>query len=183
MIVYDGKTGERLLTVTDEHQNSQFGQALAAVGDIDGDNTPDFAIAAQSKSGGSVAIISGRTGNSLYELQGEGPGDRFGAVLHKLPDWRGDHRPVLAVTSLRGGPTGGGYVRVFDLAHGAPLQTFAMTGGRLGYGMINLGDRTGDGLLDLGVMSIALDGATTLWVMSYADITNGNGPWPGNTPR
>mgnify|MGYP003642905960 CR=1 FL=1 len=167
---FNGVTGERVMTVTDEDPDSMFGFTLAAVGDIDGDNRNDFAIGAPGPSGNSVAIISGRTGNSIYELHGERPGEQFGTTLCVMPAWRADARPAIAVSSRRGGPSGGGYVRVFDLQSSNPLQTFATSQGVLGFSLVDLGDRDGDDLRDLGMMIRSGGQHCILWAMSYADI-------------
>lgn len=169
VVVFDGKTGDRLLTVTDDDPNSQFGQSLAAVGDIDHDSYGDFAIAAPGASSNSVVMISGRTGKSIYELRGERANDQFGAALCVMPDWRADGRPAIAISSRRGGPSGSGSVRVFDLENARPLQTFSTVHGMFGYALVDLEDRNGDGLRDLGIMTLSPLNQTSLWVMSFAD--------------
>lgn len=170
VVVFNGLSGERLMTVTDDDPASMFGFALAAVGDVDGDNRNDFAIGAPGETSNSVSIISGQTGNSIYELRGEQPGELFGTDLRAMPTWSTNQRPVIAVSSRRGGPSGGGYVRIFDLLSSNPVQTFAATRGLLGNSMVDLGDRDGDQLRDLGIMVRGGRGECTMWTMSYADI-------------
>ena len=77
---------------------------------------------------------------------------------------------MLAVASHRGGPTGGGFVRVFDLASAHPLQTFA--GATIfGYALADLGDLDRDGLRDLGIMAVH-DNEVRLLSVSHADLHN-----------
>lgn len=178
VVAFDSKTGASILTVKDDNPDNLFGLTIAAVGDVDRDGKGDFAIGAPGDGPGSVAIISGRTGNSMYELRGTRSGERFGMALCPLPDWRPRSGPALAVYCGRGGPSGAGYVRVFDLKSGNPQQTFSITGGMLGYALVDLGDHDGDGLRDLGMMSMAR-GHASLWVMSHADSVPGRKPTNG----
>jgi len=170
VVAFDSQTGASILTVKDDNADNLFGHALVSVGDVDKDGKGDFAVSAPGDGPGSVAIISGHTGNSMYELRGTRSGERFGMTLCPLPDWRPGSGPALAIYCARGGPSGAGYVRVFDLKSGNPLQTFSTTGGILGYALVDLGDRDGDGLRDLGMMSMGRGGQSSLWSMSHADI-------------
>lgn len=178
VVVFNGLTGERLMTVTDDDPDSMFGLTLAAAGDVDGDGRNDFAIGAPGETSNSVSIISGRTGSSIYELHGERPGELFGTTLCVMRSWRNDGRPAIAVSSRRGGPSGGGYVRIFDLLSSDPLQTFASTQGMIGYALVDLDDRDGDGNRDLGIMISGGNDFCTLWIMSYADIDPRRSPGP-----
>ena len=88
-----------------------------------------------------------------------------------LPSWRRDRRPALAIGTLRGGPNGTGYVRVFDAADGLPLQTFAGNAAyaRFGYQLVDLGDRDGDGLRDLGIVSVLRNQDVGVYAATFAD--------------
>jgi serine/threonine protein kinase len=179
-VVFDPRTGARLLTLNDERTHTAFGYAVAALKDVDGDGFADFAIGSPGDGAGTVAVLSGRSGEPIYEVHGERRGEEFGSRLCAMPDWRGDGQPALAVGSLRGGPHGGGSIRVFDARSGAPLQTFASTGGLFGYSFSDLGDLDGDGLRDLGIMSVRGAGDVHMMVMSFADLLAGH--WPGEAP-
>jgi hypothetical protein len=177
--VYDARTGAQIAAIEDGDAGAMFGAVVAAAGDLDGDGRGDLFVSAAgtprgreaSDSPGSVFAISGRTGKSLYELRGDRPGEGFGVALAALPDWRGDGRPAVAVSTLRGGPNGGGYVRVFDAGSGAPLQTIAGTPAhaRFGYTVFDLGDRDADGLRELGIVALLRNLDARIYAVSQAD--------------
>ena len=178
--VHDPRTGSRITAVEEADASLQFGGALAGAGDLDGDGGGDLYVtamaAARSREAasapGSVFAISGRSGRSLYELRGDRPGEGFGAALTPLPFWRADGQPAVAISTLRGGPLGGGYVRVFDGATGAPLQTITGTQAhaRFGYSLFDLGDRDGDGQRELGIVALLRNYDAAVYAVSFADV-------------
>ena len=117
-----------------------------------------------------MLVIDGNSKRLLYELHGEHRGESFGMALCALPHWLGDGRPALAVSAFRGGPTGQGYVRIFDAASGQPLQTLAANQsiGVFGPSLFDLGDRDGDGLRDLGVPFIIVNRTCCVWSVSFS---------------
>jgi serine/threonine protein kinase len=176
VVIHDGRDGTRVSQYADSDPATQFGASLLTAGDLDGDGIDDLAIAAPGDSGrhraaGRVVVLSGRSGRAIYELRGERAGDGFGAVLCRLTDWRGNGMAAIAVGSFAGGPVGNGYVRVFDLATGQPLQTFAGNSNhlRFGYSLVDLGPRHADGLVNLGVVALHRQGQAQLWALSFAD--------------
>lgn len=128
-----------------------IGEALVVVGDIDGDQVPDFAVGSSDDGtagpdSGSVALVSGANGQPIGSpLTGSAPGDRFGKSL-ATADVNGDGILDLIV----GAPqfyTGPGYVRVHDGTSMAVLHEF--TGGSIadsfGVAVAGLRDVDGDG--------------------------------------
>ncbi|MFY9345310.1 MAG: integrin alpha, partial [Planctomycetota bacterium] len=182
--VFDGRTGERLTTLTDAEPEAQFGQTVTGCGDLDGDGRAEVLVSAPGASAsgpaGRVLVFSSRTGRTLYELQGERNGEGFGSAVQVLPLWQRQPAPVIAVGARGGGPLGNGYLRVFSLHTAAPVQTFAGNTGllRFGFALADLGDRDGDGLRDLGVASLQRDGSVVVWSLSWADAT----PLPAVAP-
>jgi serine/threonine protein kinase/predicted Zn-dependent protease len=171
--VFDGRTGAMLTSFTDTSTTTDFGASVLGAGDLDGDGRSEIVVTAPSRSSrgvdaGKVLVLSSRTGKSLYELHGERPNEWFGASILRLPDWTGNGRPALAVGAAMGGPIGNGYLRVFDLASAAPLQTFAGNAAmlRFGYACADLG--TQGRLRRLGALSLAPEGAT-FFTFSFAD--------------
>lgn len=79
-------------------QGDGFGRSLAGVGDLDGDGSADFAVAAQRvqvsdevcTESGYVRVHSGRTGNLLHRLSSVVPDDSFGGCVAGGGDIDGD---------------------------------------------------------------------------------------------
>ncbi len=175
--VFDATTGAMVTSFSEPDHDANYGNVVAGGGDLDDDGIAEIVVGAPGAGGkpqpGRVLVLSCRTGRSLYELTGERPREGFGTAIQVLPDWRRDRRPALAVASLRGGPIGNGYLRVFELDTGAPLQTFAGNQGHriFTYTLCDLGDRNGDGLRELGSLGLRADGRSELWTLSFADAT------------
>lgn len=105
-----GQTLAILATFNGAAKGDQFGSAVAAVGDVDNDGTPDFAIGAPKadeldpvtgkvlvKDRGAVTVYSGATRAALYTVSGEAAGDNFGAAISGAGDLDGDSRADLLV--------------------------------------------------------------------------------------
>ncbi len=76
-----------------------FGYALAALGDIDGDGAVDLAVGtpvAHAHAGevdpwrGFVSVLSGKSGEELYRVEGVHDGDQAGKSLAAIGDWNDD---------------------------------------------------------------------------------------------
>ena len=94
-------------------------------------------------------------------------------------------RPADDVRTLCGGPIGNGYVRVFALPSGEPLQTM---GGhpaqqRFGVSLVDLGDRDGDSRRELGVTALRGDGIAEFFVMTLRDAFPDGRQTPTSRPR
>ncbi|AMK79031.1 MULTISPECIES: beta strand repeat-containing protein [Methylomonas] len=134
-------------TLTDGAAGSNFGAAIAGIGDINGDNLDDFAIGAPTASTNSTNNQAGKTfvvfgshgfastlnvsslngGNGGFQIYGAATRDRSGWSLAGAGDINGDGKPDLAIgapySSYNGTASGSSYV-IFGKsgAFASPLQ-------------------------------------------------------------
>jgi hypothetical protein len=136
------------LTIAPPPGLPDFGASVGALGDLDGDNRPDFAVGAPA--GDRVLVVSGADGSLLLEIAGP-PG--FGEVVRTAGDVNGDGKPDILVGMPKAdtGGTDSGRVEVRSGADGALL--FAVDGDSvhagLGSSVAPARDMTGDGLDDV----------------------------------
>ena len=134
-----GATGEPLFEVWGRAA-SQFGTALGAAGDIDGDGHADLIVGAPGDGRtlpGQITVFSGVDGSVLRELAGTQIGDRFGAEARGIGDWNDDGVPDLLVGAPQfDGPNGidAGRVRLLSGSDLEVIRTFdgERAGDRLG---------------------------------------------------
>jgi hypothetical protein len=168
-----------------------FGAAVAAIGDVDGDGREDFAVAAPNGDGAAAALSGevtvfrgGGRGTVLARLSGEQALDRFGAHLTGGCDLDHDGRPDLVVGATHHSPAPdrwlGGAVYVHfgpTLSEAARVKLGATaTKGILGFSSA-CGDVNGDGVDDLAVSAIWTHGV--IWHASKVLVWFGG---PGFAP-
>ena len=144
------------------------GSAAVALGDLDGDGVPEWAIGTPNDDrgaieAGSVAIFSGlpeglvTLDEAVSTLLGDEQAGYFGDTLALVGDLDGDGIPDLGVASTGSDrvATNGGAVQVYagaSLTEGGTLS-YELLGGtkglRLGWTLAGAGDMNGDGLADL----------------------------------
>lgn len=128
-----------------------YGSAVAAVGDVDADGTPDWAVGAPTEDlaasdAGLVIVYSGATQAPLHTWRGTVAGERFGGALAGAGDVDGDgHDDVLV------GSSGAGWAQVFSGDTGLVLHTLTAggSGGSFGAAVAGGSDLSGDGVPDL----------------------------------
>ncbi len=166
VIAYDGATGAQLYTAAGTLNQSFFGLSVAVVGDVTGDDVPDFVAGGPGSFNaypGEFRGFSGADGSPIAWLQQTGTGtDNLGDDIAALGDVNNDGTPDFAVT-LGGAdkdpaqPTRGphGRVHVISGADGRILKAIRppksefITGRRIA----NAGDMDLDGRDDLAVFS------------------------------
>lgn len=157
VVVFSGATGAVLFRVDGVSSNERFGDAVASVGDVDGDDVPDVLIGAPGGTGifaGSVRLHSGATGNLIRRHDPETANENLGESVAGLGDVDGDGVGDYTV----GAPTFGagvgmrprGYVKVFSGTTGAQLaKVVGKEGDQIGRKVVGPGDLNGDGGRDV----------------------------------
>ncbi|MCI0372772.1 MAG: VCBS repeat-containing protein [candidate division NC10 bacterium] len=163
--VFSGADGNLLHTLDDPTPQAfaEFGFAVAGVGDVNGDGTPDLLVGARHQTvggndiQGQAFVFSGADGNLLHTLDSPTPQDgQFGVALAGVGDVNGDGTPDLLVGAplqTVGGDVFQGQAFVFSGADGSLLYTLndpTPTGAnQFGFALAAVGDVNGDGTPDV----------------------------------
>jgi hypothetical protein len=170
--VFSGRDGLLLRTISGGVNAGDFGEAVAAIGDLNGDGACEFAVGAPeglfaNQLPGFVVVYDGQSGQVLAQLPGDVYFDAFGQAVSGLGDVNSDGVPDFAVGAPRPQvqgpfPDGAGFVRVFS---GATLQALATLDGvnlfdSYGAAVAGAGDVNLDGFADvlIGIPGFDSDG-------------------------
>ena len=155
-ILFSGADARILLRLWGESAGDEFGAAVCAVGDLNGDGVSEIAIGApgaraSGRDSGRVRVFDPLDARILYTFSGDARGERFGTSLAGPGDMDGDGSPEIAVGAACPRLDRPGYVRVLAGADASVLYTF---GGRhtwelFGSSLAAVGDVNGDGRGDL----------------------------------
>lgn len=157
--VLRGVDGALIQEVAGDQIDDHFGFASAALGDADGDDSPDFAVGAPRRDGpagadsGRVSAFAADSGLPLYDADGEAAGDRFGFALARVPDADGDGVDDLAVGApFHDGPAGADAGRAYLLSGATGAVLWAIdgpaAGAEFGRSVGGVRDADGDGAGD-----------------------------------
>ena len=160
--VYDAATQQQKFTIT-AFDSSFTGGVSVAVGDVNGDGTPDV-IAGAGPGGGSAVNVYTGTDGSLINTYTVGDADSRAGVTVAAADFNADGRTDLVVGAMRGGAP---LVQVLNGADGSVLQEYTPFAG-VSAPSVAAGDVNGDGTPDVVVGSgaggaprvVAFDGKT-----------------------
>ncbi len=131
--MFHPQTGAFILT---QHGtlNARLGTAVAALGDVDGNGTEEFAAGAPGSGAGWVRIYSGTGGATLHQIGGPSIGIQFGQSLavglHLLPgpalQW--DQYLAVGAPSDDVGGTDAGRVTLYRVTTSTVIQEWTRTG-------------------------------------------------------
>jgi hypothetical protein len=164
--LFSGKDGSILQTISSTVSSAGFGEAIAVVGDADGDGIADVAVGSpgldlttQNENSGAVDLRSGADGSLLWQQLGSygsyvDPytgftyyvGDEFGSAVDAAGDVDADGRADVAASTY----ADAGYTSVLSGKDGAFLRKIQFVGRTRG-ALAAMGDLSGDGLPELGV--------------------------------
>jgi FG-GAP repeat/FG-GAP-like repeat len=176
-IVLSGRDGREIRRMTGDSTEGNFGGAVAAAGDIDGDGYGDVIVGASGASAhlsgaGRAIVFSGRSGERLLTLEGEHENDGFGSAV------AGGVGRLLVVGANGGGAAHQGRVYIFDAGSRstAPrwIEDADSTGVSLGGMFVAIvGDVDGDAVPDVYASDFANRalGAATGRVYLYSGAT------------
>jgi hypothetical protein len=163
--LFSGATGAVIDRLDGLGKNDRFGSAVAALGDVDGDGVPDFAVGAPQHdasalaNSGVVLVHSGATRARLFFIPGDQAGARLGSVLASGADLDGDgvHDLLVGVPARSDLLGGEGVVRACSGVDGALLweRIGIQNDDRFG-GAVALADSNGDGVAE-ALASAAVD--------------------------
>jgi len=111
-------TGAILRTYEGTQTMSRFGQSVAGCGDLDGDHVADPLIAVPNEVYGTLNVVSGAAGSSLYEV--DSLKYWFNPVVQEIGDLDGDGVRDFAL-GVTGGSNPPGYVTAYTAATGNPF--------------------------------------------------------------
>ncbi|MDP6128300.1 MAG: hypothetical protein QGH77_01715 [Planctomycetota bacterium] len=160
VMAISGANGTEIWRLFGSEDNSLFGDKVADVPDVNGDSVPDLlflsddAFALGRYWNGTVDMISGLDGSTIWGEHGNYHNDHLGDVFKATDDLSGDGivDVVLVASNLStGGKTANGALMVLSGVDGAPLWLHEGTDnyGRLGETIVIQADLDGDGVRDV----------------------------------
>ena len=189
--VYSARSGELRLLLAGPEDGAKFGSAVAAVGDADGDATPDLVVGAESAwvegqgHAGRALVHSGRTGSLIFAVDAEWPSSTLGRTVSGAGDVNGDGLADVIV----GAPEYATYLFFFGQAiaatapdgakvlHVAGTNSFDLVGSSVS----DAGDVDQDGYDDVAIGAYGADVVSVYSVRKQLILAQMHGNAPGGS--
>ncbi len=171
--IFSGKTGAKIFARAGLTKNSYLGLSVAGLPDMNSNGVPDLAVFASAFSGeGLVFLYDGSTGTVFRTLKRSDLNSSFGAsAILNLGDVNGDSKADLAISVASATPldpnTGlpdatlerAGAVDIISGADGTLMRTLngIQNKGGMGRHLSQIGDVTGDGVVDIAAGGNSMD--------------------------
>jgi hypothetical protein len=141
--VYDATTKQQLFSIN-AFDSSFTGGVNVAVGDVNGDGTPDIVAGAGAGGGPEIQVFNGKDGSLLKSLTTGDTASRAGVSVATADFDRDGTSEIVVGTILGGQPV----VQVLQFSDGAVLRSFSAFAGAASV-TVSTGDVNGDGTPDV----------------------------------
>jgi len=154
-LVVSSVDGELIKLLASAPPGAQFGHAVAALGDVDGDDLADYAVSSpfESSGRGKVRVFSGATGTVIRNFEGTEEGERFGNCIAPAGDLNGDgiQEIVIGAPTADSNGTDAGRVVLASVVTGQIMATLVGEdpGDFFGQSVAGQVDYTNDGIPDV----------------------------------
>ncbi|MBI1853024.1 MAG: FG-GAP repeat protein [Planctomycetes bacterium] len=160
IVVISGRDGTALRRFEAHLSYEEFGAALAAAGDADGDGSPDFVVGAPGASrngfqgAGYSRLVNAQTRATVWEIAGASSNERLGSAIARIGDLDGDGVADFAIGAPGKSPGGRDHAGAVILVSGRTGSIVreidgAFAGDQLGASLARLGDVDGDHVPDV----------------------------------